>query len=292
MVDSGPQPVPPEGAGSTGPATGRRRRRIILVLTGVLVVAGAAVSVAIALGGGGPGETTSAAPSLAVGSPVGLSAAADAMPLNVTLSWAPPAGGSPVVGYRVYREGVQIAAVPSSATMYVDTGVAPLRTYTYEVLTRGGGTLESDRVSVQVEVPAPPLQAARLRGRFEVKVKVRSQYGYEKLTGFTTHWEFDPKCDVGACDVIWKDLVNPKFKATLERNGARYAGSDLGKFGSCSGVRGNSTFEVRFRVKQARYEVGEWRAVKLVGTLEESHDAQSGCGGGGASFSITATLLS
>lgn len=50
---------------------------------------------------------------------------------RVRLAWDPPQSGGPVSAYRVYRDGVHLATVDT--TSYVDTDVAPLTEYTYEV---------------------------------------------------------------------------------------------------------------------------------------------------------------
>lgn len=52
---------------------------------------------------------------------------------EVTLDWQPPAddGGEPVTGYRVYRDGQQVAGTAS--TGYVDTGLDDGTLYTYRV---------------------------------------------------------------------------------------------------------------------------------------------------------------
>lgn len=54
---------------------------------------------------------------------------------RVRLAWDPPQSGGPVSAYRVYRDGVHLATVDT--TSYVDTDVAPLTEYTYEVSAMG-----------------------------------------------------------------------------------------------------------------------------------------------------------
>ncbi len=63
---------------------------------------------------------------------------------SIGLSWsgsADPESG--VVGYRVYRNGTQVAQ--TAGTTYVDTGLSPATTYEYRVSAVNGQGLESDR---------------------------------------------------------------------------------------------------------------------------------------------------
>jgi len=50
-------------------------------------------------------------------------------------------------------------------------------TYSYEIEARADKAV-SQRVPVSVEVPVPPLRAARLQGDFSVKVRTLSKSGY------------------------------------------------------------------------------------------------------------------
>lgn len=87
--------------------------------------------------------------------PGGLSAAA-ANPTTVNLSWsaATDTGGSGLAGYRIYRNGSQIAT--ASATTYSDTSVSPGVTYSYRVASydnAGNVSGQSNEVSVTTPVP-------------------------------------------------------------------------------------------------------------------------------------------
>jgi hypothetical protein len=139
-----------------------------------------------------------------------------------------------------------------------------------------------------VEAPA-----ARLSGDFNVKLKPTSQYGFSTKYGRTTlGWNFDPKCAEGACPVVWRDLFFKGFKTTLARKGAAYGGSDGGKFDvTCSGAKASTTMALKFKVTKARAVDGEWRAVKLVGTLTQREVAQLGCVSSGVDWTFTASLV-
>jgi hypothetical protein len=294
------EPNAPQGISAPDPAR-RSRTRLLLIGGGILVLLGAAIGIAIASGGSkktgalpgasSPAASPSASPT--VSPPTGFTAKGKTDPFGVVLTWSAPVGQS-VRGYRIYRAGIQIAAVPSGTTTYMDSNVAPGETYTYEILSRGEGLFQSTKVSTDVKVPVPALSSARLDGTFTVKFKTTSQYGYVgSLGNLTLGWDFKPKCKQGACKVTLKDLSIKDLKTTLTRKGVNYSGTDSAKFiGSCGGVQGTSTLTVDLHVVKARVIEGEWRATKLGGTVVESHPAVMGCTSGGAHFSVTATFTS
>jgi hypothetical protein len=297
--EQGVSTLPAGGDGIEPPPPKRSRVRLVLIGAGILLIAGIVIGITIAFGGGGktpvadlsPTAATQQAPPPTVAPPVEFAAKGQTSPFGVALSWSAPVGQS-VQGYRIFRAGFQVAAVPSDTTTYLDPNVAPGQTYTYEILTRGEGLFQSSKVSTEVKVPVPTLASARLDGSFSVKFKTTSQSGYVgTLGGFTLGWDFNPKCRKDACDVTLKDQSIKDLKTTLSRNGINYSGTDSAKFiGSCGGVPDTSTLTVELHVVKARIIEGEWRATKLVGTVVESHPAISGCTSGGAHFNVTATF--
>jgi fibronectin type 3 domain-containing protein len=226
-----------------------------------------------------PGSSPSlgASVSATVAPPGSLEAKATAVPLGVTLSWT--ASADAVQGYRVYRGESQIATVPPITTTYTDTAAQPGNTYTYGVVSRGSGPLESDPLSVVVEVPVPPLSKARLDGDFNVNVKVTSASGYtDYAKKFKIGWEFTPRCSEGPCDVKWKDLSDKDFRATLKRSGATYKGSDSGPLNArCGDTVVTSKLEISFKVVKAKAIEGAWTATKIRGTIVQTEKAQLGC---------------
>jgi hypothetical protein len=262
-----------------------------------VIGAGAAVAaVAPREGSSAPAATPTATPpsptpSPFLATPVGV--AAEATAFQVTLTWARPQGGSPVDGYSVFRNGDLVGSPDTDATTFVDSDVLPGKEYTYEVLARATGVV-SERVAVGVETPVPPLKSARVEGIFDVKFKVVSQSGFESYTGaFNAGWQFEPKCPAGPCDVRWSDLAEKSLKATLKRKKDTYSGSDSGDFNSvCGETEVITNLTIEFRVTKAKGIEGEWRATKLVGTVEQVEDAQLGCVSSNATLSITATILS
>jgi len=64
----------------------------------------------------------------------GVPAALSATPVSesqINLTWSPPSDESGITGYRIYREGIQIAT--SVEPRYADTGLSPSTTYSYTV---------------------------------------------------------------------------------------------------------------------------------------------------------------
>jgi Fibronectin type III domain len=305
-----PDPVPPRAdatpdsvapGGSVPPTRGRSPRRGLLIGGAIAAIVAVVVAVVIVSGGGdeeplaaaSPPATFAApspSPSPTVGPPLGFTAKGKAVPFGVVLTWSAPAGQS-VQGYRISRGHLAIATVPSGETTYTDTNVKPGRTYTYGIVTRGTGILESDQVTTEVDVPVPPLSSARLEGNFNAKLHSTSQSGFSGDVGdLAEGWNFKPKCKEGACDVTWKDLHYKELKTVLARKGAGYKGSDSGKFfGQCSGVVGVSSVALELHVVKGRVIGGEWRATKLEGTLVESHPSSLGCVSGGVTFTATVT---
>jgi hypothetical protein len=86
--------------------------------------------------------------------PTGLSATARST--AVSLSWtASTDPDSPVAGYRVYRNGAQIAT--STATTYTDTGLTNGTTYTYYVIAYdAGGNVSAASATVSATPTADP----------------------------------------------------------------------------------------------------------------------------------------
>lgn len=74
---------------------------------------------------------------------------------RVRLVWTAPADGGPVTEYRVYRNGVHLATVDT--TSYVDTDVAPLTEYTYEVSAVGPGGESPRSGPLVVTTPEEPV---------------------------------------------------------------------------------------------------------------------------------------
>jgi hypothetical protein len=260
----------------------------------VIGVMPALLAAACMSGDGEAEEATDAAPVTAEAEPADLAppedviAAADA--LSIAVSWATPSGEPEVDRYSVYRNGSFFRSIVAPATSFTDEDVAPGKTYTYEIEARAG-ELVSDRAAVEATVRTPPLRVARVQGTFNVRTKELSSSGYSDFAAGTMGWQFRPRCGQGACDVRWNDLQRKSVRAVFKRDGARYEGNYTGFFFvRCGNARVTSSLTIRFKVDAARAMGAEWRATRLLGTLNQSEAAQLGCVSSRARLSIRANL--
>ena len=192
--------------------------------------------------------------------------------------------------YAIYRDGHWLTSLTGAETSYSDDGVLPGKEYSYEIEARAKETV-APRVSVSAETPVPSLRAARLAGFFNVKTRFRSQSGYGDYDAPTFGWRFTPKCKEGACDVRWNDLHTKRIHGKLERHGARYRGSYTGDFYmECSSAQVTTSLEIDLKVVKARALNGEWRATRVVGTIDQSEAAQLGCRSSAAELDVRARL--
>ena len=281
-------------ASGQSPALFRVARAILpRVRALVLVLAIGAFGVALMAGGRGGGTSPVPARAGTLGAPVALRATATLAPFEVTLSWSSPASPTAVVGYKVFRDNLQIAAVPLGTTTYTDRNVFPGRLFTYQVVSSGEGLAQSERATTQIALPVPPIGAAQVAGDFNVEAVTVSQHGFRgSLSKLTMGWNLTPACGTSACAVVWRDLTESTLATTLDRRGATYSGSDRGKFlGRCGSVVTEGTVTISFRVTKADEVGNEWRATKLVGTIGTAIPSQLGCVSAGATLSFTATLV-
>ncbi|MEK7207657.1 MAG: Ig-like domain-containing protein [Pseudomonadota bacterium] len=111
-------------------------------------------------GGGGAGSSASApastpAPDVTPPSaPTGLAVLA-VSPTSINVSWLPATDSVGVVGYRVYRDGLEISA--PAATQYMDVALAPNTTYGYAVAAFDAvGNISPRSIEVAATTPALP----------------------------------------------------------------------------------------------------------------------------------------
>jgi len=108
-------------------------------------------------GGGAEVSLASSTPADAVApsTPTGL-AAAVMSPSQIDLSWNAASDNVGVVGYNVYRGGVQIAAL-GVVTTFQNTGLVASTTYSYAVRARdGAGNMSAPSSSANATTPAQP----------------------------------------------------------------------------------------------------------------------------------------
>src|SRR5205823_2329597 len=86
--------------------------------------------------------------------PTGLTASAVSSS-QINLSWTASSDNVGVSGYRVYRNGSQIAT--TGATSFANTGLSPSTTYSYTVAAYdAAGNLSAQSSSASATTPAPP----------------------------------------------------------------------------------------------------------------------------------------
>lgn len=86
--------------------------------------------------------------------PVGLTATATG-PTSVQLTWLPN-GEQDLSGYKVYRDGIEVADVPPTATTWTDTNVQPGTQYTYTLKAYDtAGNFSDPSAPATVTTPAP-----------------------------------------------------------------------------------------------------------------------------------------
>ena len=98
---------------------------------------------------------------------------------RVTLAWASSTDDVGVVGYRLYRDSVLVAT--TTATSYVDTGLAPSTNYAYEVVAfdaaGNASTAASSNATTQALDGIPPTVPTNLTARLSKGKKVALAWG-------------------------------------------------------------------------------------------------------------------
>lgn len=294
VPEAGSMAAPPTEADTGAPETGRRGlfgRPILLalILAGVLAVAAAAAALLLTRGSGRGGDAAPAA------SPVVLAPEelqATAQPFRVVLSWNQPAGGTPIQGYEVYRDGLLLETVEAPTSSYTDEEALPAERYEYEVQAFAG-SITSEPAGVTVRTEQAPLAVARVEGIFNVRARTVNSYGYQRSDETSSFgWDFSPRCQEGPCSVLWRDTSQNAVRAKLDRKGGSYSGTYHGVFNvKCGSASATSDVTLRLRVAKAKSVFGDWRAVKLTGSLTQTEPSQLGCVASSATQSFVARLV-
>lgn len=90
---------------------------------------------------------------------------------RIAFQWTAPAttGAGGIVGYNIFRDGVQIATTTGTGTSYVDNGLTPYTTYSYKVAARNAYSNSVSGTGPQsaaatVVAPGPPSAPQNLSG--------------------------------------------------------------------------------------------------------------------------------
>jgi hypothetical protein len=236
---------------------------------------------------GGASDASSTAP-LEVLPPEDFTGTADGF--SVVLTWSAPSASAAIVAYEITRNGILLESVAANRTTFTDYNLKP-GSYSYAIRSEGR-QWTSEPVATDVAIKTPPLEAARLEGRYRVGTKVKSMSGYANSgTALSFAWGFKPECRENACDVVWRDIFDKRIHAKLKRKKATYTGDYEGPFlARCRGTRSVSSVHLVIKAVKARAVGGVWRIAKFAGTLRSSEAPQFGCVGGRAVQTIQGVL--
>jgi len=205
----------------------------------------------------------------------------------VTLSWDEPAGFA-VDHYDVTRNGKTIAE-DVRITSLEDDGVEPDATFHYSVRAVDAAGVETMPARTTVRTKSPPVEDARLEGKFIAKLHITSQSNLQGgASGGGAILGFEPTCKQGPCDAA---VTFSHATGSLARDHASYDGTVRASFllKSCTGGTITETLVFRLRVTKATAVHDVWRAEKVEGSLEETA-AASGCLTGHIAYDVTAIL--
>ena len=157
-----------------------------------LYVESAAGTFSISQGSGGPPATGPAAGGGSLAAPTGVTATTISS-TQIYVAWAAAAGSSGVTGYRVYRDGTQIATVAAAA--YSDTNLAPSTTYSYTVAAvDGAGNVSSQSaaaaaktLAATVTLAPPGNVTATALSSTQINVTWSPGTGNQNVTGYRVY---------------------------------------------------------------------------------------------------------
>jgi hypothetical protein len=197
---------------------------------------------------------------------------------TVELAWSPTT--TPITGYRVLRDGREIASLPAlgpASTSVEDRSAVIGATHRYEVVAVAGDGSRGTSAPADVTVPLPPVAAAQLEGAFRVSRTVTRAKNLRELEGIPepspgveagTDWSFVATCPpaVGACPVRWNG-----HPGLLRPADGVYRGISAAGFARCPGG-GRVRAPIRFTIRVAEAAVvgGAWVASQIRGRLTSS----------------------
>jgi len=202
----------------------------------------------------------------------------DRIVATVRLTWSPTT--SPITGYRVLRDGREIASLPAlgpASTSVEDRSAVIGATHRYEVVAVADDGSRGTSAPAEVLVPLPPVETAQLEGAFRVSRTVTRAKNLKELEGIsepspgveaTTDWSFVATCPpaVGACPVRWN-----RHPGLLRPTEGVYRGTSAAGVARCPGggfVRSPIRFTIR--VTEAEVVGGAWVASRIRGRLTSS----------------------
>jgi hypothetical protein len=197
---------------------------------------------------------------------------------TVELRWRPTT--SPITGYRVLRDGEEIASLPPigpASTSVEDRSAVIGATLRYEVVAIADDGSSAISAPADVVVPLPPVETAQVEGAFGVTRTVTRAKNLKELEGMpaprpglkdATDWTFVASCPpaVGACPVRWNG-----HPGLLTPVGGTYRGTSAAGFARCpGGMRVRAPITFLLRVDEAEVVGGAWVASRIRGRLTSS----------------------
>jgi len=197
---------------------------------------------------------------------------------TVELRWRPTT--SPITGYRVLRDGEEIASLPPigpASTSVEDRSAVIGATLRYEVVAIADDGSSAISAPADVVVPLPPGETAQVEGAFGVTRTVTRAKNLKELEGMpaprpglkdATDWTFVASCPpaVGACPVRWNG-----HPGLLTPVGGTYRGTSAAGFARCpGGMRVRAPITFLLRVDEAEVVGGAWVASRIRGRLTSS----------------------
>jgi hypothetical protein len=251
---------------------------LVLVL---LLIAG--IATALAVGGRDQGGAATTAPRIT------SFTASPASPIEVEMTWS--IGGQGFTKFVVTRNGQTLATLPAGAMTYRDTGAQPSSRYDYAIR----GTARNGKIvtrSSTVTTPSPPpVQDARLTGRFDVDTVFLQETYQNKHVGEKEYmvWQMAPRCPTGPCRVAVKTFTPGQTSTILARNGARYSGTGTDLFSACGSNQNRIRTHVAIsvRVTGARYIDHVWSATRFTGFMSRHAPAAFSCQAASSRLSVS-----
>jgi len=190
---------------------------------------------------------------------------------QVSLSWRPV---EEAAAYLISRNGHRLGRVEGAE--FVDDTVTPEGGYRYEVIAVDADRGRSKGAFVRIRTRSLPPAAARVQGRWMLKLTVESSSIF--TSGGRILATFTPECRQGPCDVAWR-FARVGNTGTARNHGADYEGTGFGGFLTidCHGSVVSSTVTVEFRVRKMHTIGRAWRATEISGTITESVPPVSNC---------------
>ena len=195
---------------------------------------------------------------------------------SVVFHWSRPAAGPAPDSYLILRAGRVIGSVRGTVTFYRQVGLAPATAYRYQVAAVRDGKRSALSSALVVRTATPPLSAARLAGPWTVQLHLVRRGGLIGARRWTESWLTSPTCAAGSCaEILSGSIGGYRFTATLDRSGARYAGTTRARLFPCRS--GASSFPMRdtmtfqLKITGAHVVHRAWTAISWTGALVMSN---------------------